>query len=444
VRILHVCNYAERVGGAEVYAHSVVDALRERGYEVALFGASEAEEVDVDGLRVIQRPAHDSSRLVRDPAALSAVREYVGRFRPTLIHAHNVFSISLDVLQYLWTCGIPLLHTVHDFQLLCPNSWCVRGDGSPCPGGAGAQCFEHDCQRNYPFEPSGVLLAALRHKLLAPRTKLAIAPSRYLVARLQAHGWRDVRHLPYFVKLPPAVPRERSPHELLYVGRLEPEKGVGLLIDALPRIRAVAPEVRLTVLGSGTQQHALQSMAASLRLGPSVRFLSKVPRSEVARHCESAALCVLPSVWTENSPLVAYECLHSGLPMVGSRLGGIPELIDPDCGLTFNPGDPEDLARAVTDFLQLPKHQRDAMSSACMARSAMYDLAGHLNQLEAFYATLLSDRQTAPPSDPLLSPDLLSILERAIAAPPPPRQPFSPLQALRALARSLGLPKLRR
>ncbi len=445
MRILHFCNYADRIGGAEVYAHALIEALRARGHAVALFGASSEREVDKDDLRVIQRPHYDPTRLVQDGPALNALKEYMERFRPEVVHAHNVFSVALEVVDWLGHCGVPLVQTVHDYQLLCPNSWCVHGDGMPCAGGAGSQCFHHDCQRNYPYDSWGVLLSALRQRLASSGTAIAIAPSSYLVERLRNHGWQRVRHLPYFIDgLVPVQGAARANYELLYVGRLEREKGVEFLLAAMPTILAAIPRAHLTLVGGGSQEHALREQAGLGKLGSSTRFLTQVPRHELAAHYARAAACILPSVWTENSPLVAYECLQAGLPMLGSRIGGIPELIEPGCGFTFAPRDPEDLARTVIRFLRLPLTEREQMSAAARQRAKAHDRARHLAAIEELYREVLS-----LPSQPARRmnglEELYPILHQVgtdLLRGSGPGPGSTPLDVLRSIARELGLPKV--
>ena len=444
VRILHFCNYADLIGGAEVYAHGLVEAQRAGGHEVALFGASPEAELDRPGLRVIQRPLYDVHRLVQDPAALAALREYLQRFQPDVIHVHNVFSVALAVLHHLGTCGIPVLQTVHDFQLLCPNSWCVRGDGSPCPGGAGAQCFQHRCQENYPYDAWAVLLSALRQQLQSASTRIAVAPSAYLTERLRANGWPDVRHVPYFVDFQcPTRTGPRASNELLYVGRLEPEKGLKVLLTAMVGIRRVLPEVRLTLIGGGSLLDELRGLADRLRLGASVRFLAKLPRTEIAAHYASATLCILPSIWSENSPLVAYECLRSGLPIVGSRLGGIPELVD-GCGDTFSAGDSDDLCLKVLAFLRLPLTERERISQAALDRARTFERSRHLPVIESLYAELVAVSHSSPPGLPWFTPDSLAVLHQVGLERAQRPSSVAPLEVLRAIARGLGLPRVLR
>lgn len=439
MRILHFCNYAERIGGAEVYAHALMAAQRDGGHTVALFGASPERELDQPELRVVRRPLYDADHLVGDERTLKALDDFLARFRPDVVHAHNLFSVALQVVAHLGKTGLPLVHTVHDYQLLCPNSWCVRGTGEICPGGAGAQCFQHGCQENYPFDAWQVLLAAERQRIVERITRVALAPSRALCERLQAHGWRDVRHLPYFVDFEPAPPtRSGSGSELLFAGRLQREKGVNVLLLAMPRIVAQRPSAQLTVVGAGPESGSLKRMVRDLALERAVRFVEGVRREQLAEHYARASLCVLPSVWAENSPLVAYECLVSGLPMVGSRIGGIPDLIEPDCGFTFRPRDHADLAQGVLRYLDLSPAQRQLVSDAARARARSLGKAEHLRSIEQVYGEVgnsPSETLTTETKERLV---MLAELERqrGQSAPVPARE------RARRLARSLGLPKI--
>jgi glycosyltransferase involved in cell wall biosynthesis len=438
VRVLHFCNYADRVGGAEVYAHALIEALRSRGHEVALFGASPRGERDEPSLRVVERPVFEPQRLVRDAPVLEALTEFVQRFRPDVVHVHNLFSVALEVVEALGGIGRPIVHTVHDFQLLCPNSWCIRGDGAVCPGGAGAQCFQHRCQENYPYDAWSVLLAAVRQQLASRAASIAIAPSEYLAERLTAHGWRSVRQIPYFIDFVPVPEIPRGTADLLYVGRLEREKGVRVVLDALPEVIRAFPEARLTVLGTGSQERDLREHVKRLVLEPAVRFLSHVPREELPAHYARATACLLPSLWTENSPLVAYECLAAGLPMIGSRRGGIPELIEPDCGLTFEANSPADLARAVLSFLGLSAEQRNRMSVSGRIRSRRHGKAEHLDAIERTYRDAADlPMASAPARYSELLPVIAQLEAERRHAPTAAAVTF-----VRDLARKLGLPKV--
>jgi len=412
VRILQINNYADPVGGAEIYALALARELTERGHMVVFFGTSPDREEDAESLRVVRRPRYDVRFLFNDPLVRDALEATVTRSRPELLHVHNVFSLGVDVLEFLGTTGIPIVQTVHDFGLLCPNSWCVWGDGSPCPGGAGAKCFLHDCQRNYPYDPEVALHTLLKQRTLAGIVDLAICPSRYLAERMRANGSSDVRHLNYFVDpIAAGAAGERDSKELVFIGRLEPEKGVEHLLEAMPHILRVDPSVHLTVIGGGTLADPLAARARSLGLGSSATFQSHVPRAELGRVYATATACVLPSIWSENSPLVAYECLAAGLPMIASRIGGIPELVEEGLGgFTFTPRDPRDLAEKALRLLDLPPGERARMSVAMRAAAEGFRIEAHLDRIEGLYDEVRSRPRSTFGARSTIDRDLLAVL----------------------------------
>jgi len=444
VRILQFNNYADPVGGAEVYALALTRELGRRGHEVGLFGTSPDREVDEPHLRVVRRPRYDAAVLAEEPAVRAALLRFAGAVRPELVHVHNVYSLGLDTLVALGTLGVPIVQTVHDFSLLCPNAWCVRGDGTNCAGGAGAQCFAHGCDKNYPFDPEVALHTLAKQRALRERVDLTLCPSVRLCELMRAHGARDVRRLPYVIEPIPGPldgAAQRAEHELVFLGRLEPEKGVDTLLAAMPAILAGEPRTRLTIVGGGSLAEPLERRARELALGDAVRFQRQLPRAELGRFYATATACVLPSIWTENSPLVAYECLSAGLPMLASERGGLPELLEGGAGgFTFRAGDARHLAERALAFLALPRAERERLSTWLRARAATLAPGPHLERVEALYAEALA---TPARSAPALDEDLLAALD-AVGRGPGPRVPAGALERLRGIARALGLPKLTR
>lgn len=416
MKILQMSAYADRVGGAEIYLHGLADELERRGHTVGRFGTSPDRETDERLLRVLRRPRFDPTRLLRDDEVTRALVDFVARFAPDLIHVHNLYALSLDTDLFLGALACPVVQTVHDYSILCPNAWCVHHDGTLCPGGAGLKCFEHDCRENYPFDARMVLYALLRQRLLRRVVDVMICPSRYLADLLSQHGFREVCHVFNYVDveklaLPEVARDERS---LLYLGRLDPEKGVDILLEAMPLVLAEEPRTHLTVVGDGSVAASLRQQAADLGLSESVRFHAKVPYDEVARFYATATLMILPSIWCENSPLTAYECHVAGLPMVGARIGGIPDLVmDGETGYLVTPRSAADLATKVVKLLRSPD-ERESMSERLRERAKRYTREANVDQVEAIYDRLIRrdpmDARAAG-ADLVLDDDLLAALQ---------------------------------
>jgi len=326
---------------------------------------------------------------------------------------HNVSHFPASFVGAFLASDVPVIMTVHDYSLLCPNSWCVLPDGTQCEGGAGQKCFEHGCESNYPYDPPVVAATAIRARFLRRCVARFISPSTPLADLCQEAGFDPVQVLPYFAE--PATlthaldPAEQDPHRILFLGRLEREKGVTYLIQAMPRILASDPEARLSIVGEGTQSETLRQQALELGIQDQVEFHGKVPHTEVQRLLGRARVNVLPSVWSENSPVTCYESFSVGLPMVASHLGGLPELVrEGVTGLLARPRDPVDLADKILRIL-LSDELHAKLSDAARLELQRYDPDAHLEQMDALYAG--ASKASVGQHEAQLDKDLTAITE---------------------------------
>ena len=169
---------------------------------------------------------------------------------------------------------------------------------------------------------------------------------------------------------------------LVFVGRLAPVKGLRVLLEALGQLPD--PNVRLTIVGDGSERATLEAMAAPL--GERVRFTGYLSQEEVAEILTTANAFVLPS-FAEGVPVVLMEAMAAGLPVMATRITGVPELVeDGVSGHLVTPGDPAALARAITELADLPDGGM-AMGQAGRAMvQAEFDIAGEAARLAALFA----------------------------------------------------------
>jgi glycosyltransferase involved in cell wall biosynthesis len=414
MRILEVNTFASPVGGAEIYMHTLVDELRRRGHAVGVFAGSPDEDVDEGERRIVKRPDWSGRDLVHDAALVEAFERFARAFAPDLVHCHNLHSFPVSFLSAARRLRVPLVLTAHDFGLLCPNSWCVRGDGTVCEGGAGAKCFAgHGCEQNYPYDGRVVLSVKLRAELAKRVFDRVTAPSQYLADRLAAHGFRGALGLPLWVdttkaaSLPQGVERESD--LVLFVGRLVREKGVEFLVRAWPLVRAARPTARLLVVGGGPELERLRALAAELGLDAAAVLPGKVPHAEVQGLMARATCQVLPSIWCENSPLTTYESYLAGLPMIASDIAGLPAMVRPgETGLLARPRDPQDLAARILELLG-DRALQQRLAAGCRASVARFSRDVHMERLVALFDEVVAagprpDGDGAPlPDDDLLA-----------------------------------------
>jgi len=218
---------------------------------------------------------------------------------------------------------------------------------------------------------------------------LFIAPSRFLLNKHQEFGWNPDRfvHIPNPARLNGTETAPGAGGHVLFFGRLSREKGVRTLIEAFTKTQT---EVQLAIAGDGADRAALEAMAARQGKGR-IRFLGFLTAEPLGRAIDSARAVVVPSEWYENAPMAILEAFSHGKPVIGARIGGVPEMIDDGVnGFLFEPGDAEDLRNKLESFLALPEGRVREMGRA--ARSTVqteYSAASHYNRLMQAYSTAM-------------------------------------------------------
>lgn len=334
--------YPEEGSGAGSFVRD--HARTVTGHEVVVLHLASpgppALDLGSDGIPVVRLP----SRMPRPGLSVLADAQSVARglrllrgrgFRPDLIHAH-VFGAGLAALPAARALRIPLVLSEH-------YSGLARGE--------------------VPRRGRAVAAAAYR----AAHT--VTAPSASLSATIQGvvPGVR-VRVVPNPVDTerftPPAARPPAPPHRLLAVASLVPVKGVAMLVDALAELGSESPDVRLTVIGEGPERAGIERRVREAGLHALVTLAGRRTRAEVADEMRRSHLIVAPSEWETFSVVVA-EALCSGLPVLATRVGALPELVDAGSGRLVDPS-----AAALADGLRSMLPELDSFEPAAIAEMA--------------------------------------------------------------------------
>ncbi len=297
-----------------------------------------------------------AAKVIYSREARDKLRRLIAVAPPTMAHAHSVYHhISPSIFPLLKRAGVPLVMSVHDLKLACPAYTMLR-NGRPCEdcrGGRIHNAVRHSCIKGSRALSALVAAETAVHRTLGLYSGTVdkfVVPSRFYIEKLVEWGWRRERfvHVPNFVDTAALRPAPGAGQGFVYFGRLSPEKGVGTLIRAVALAR-----LPLTLVGTGPAEAELRALADSL--GAEVRFLGF--RSGDALHdaVRSARAVVVPSVWYENAPVSVLEAYALGKPVIGSNIGGIPELIrEGETGTVVPPHDPRALAEAMARVVAMP------------------------------------------------------------------------------------------
>ena len=375
------CHY--RLPGGEDAVFAAERAMLERhGHEVLVYERSNEEAAH--GLPKALLPLH----AIWNRAAARDVKRIIQTKNVDAVHIHNtLLLLSPAVVRAAKHTGVPVVQTLHNFRLFCPNGILLRGGQvcEDCPHHGLACAVRHRCYRGSLAQTLVVAAAYGLHRLLGTWrgvTMVALTEfdRRKLLEFNRLHPMFDADRLvvkpnPVCVPDGPVTPWEPRKNQMLFAGRLEELKGLRTVLEAWRLLGDTAPT--LLVAGEGP----LGDWARAQNL-PNVRFLGRLSRTELhARMAESRAV-VAASLCYESFALVPAEAHALGTPVLASDLGNVGASVQPGVdGLRFTPGDANALAGAVRALGQM---SFDCNAIAARARST-YSEEENYNALMRFY-----------------------------------------------------------
>lgn len=383
MRILLSNKFYYRRGGDCIYMLNLEQLLREHGHEVAVFAMDYPENQETPWRKYFPRNMSRLMALTRpfgSHEVKSKFNKLLDDFRPDVVHLNNIHTqLSPIIAEQAHIRGIRTVWTLHDYKLLCPRYDCLRDGKTVCElcfGGDKTYCKTFRCMK-------GSRLASLvgykeavmwSRPRLEACTDLFICPSRFMAEKMAQGGFRrdKLRVLCNFIDVEKCRKDDYAKDDYYcYVGRLSHEKGVATLVEAAARL-----PYRLKVIGGGPLSEELRIKNEELK--GNVEFLGFRQWDDIKDIVGKAKFTVIPSEWYENNPLSVIEAECLGTPVLGARIGGIPELIDEDMnGMTFESGNADDLAGKIK-----------AMYSADFDYKAIADAAMERYNAESYYGEI--------------------------------------------------------
>lgn len=353
MRILLSNKFYYRRGGDCVSMLNTEQLLRERGHEVAVFAMDYPENLDTPWRKYFPQNMSKLMALTRPFGSHEVKRKFnklLDDFRPDVVHLNNIHTqLSPVIAELAHGRGIRMVWTLHDYKLLCPRYDCLRSGKDICElcfGGDKTPCKAYKCMKGSRLASEiGYREAVVwNRERLEACTDLFICPSRFMAEKMAQGGFRKdkLRVLCNFIDVEKCRKDNYSKDDYYcYVGRLSHEKGIATLVEAAAQL-----PYRLKVIGGGELSEELK--VKSEELGGNIEFLGYRQWEEIKEIAGRARFTVIPSEWYENNPLSVIEAECIGTPVLGARIGGIPELIDEGAnGMTFESGDTADLAEKI-------------------------------------------------------------------------------------------------
>jgi glycosyltransferase involved in cell wall biosynthesis len=422
--LLTINNYYYRRGGAETvfFEHNrIFEAL---GWNVVPFAMQHpknvptpwskffVEEIEFGTQYSVLAQLKRASKVIYSVEARRNLARLLDSVQPDIAHAHNIYHhISPSILGLLKSRGLPTVLTLHDLKIACPAYLMLAPDGicERCKGGKLYNVLVHRCIKESSALSAVVMLEAMLHRLIGSYSHCVsrfVVPSRFVIAKLSEWGVPTnlFRYVPNFVDVARYRPNFTPGAAFVYFGRIAREKGLATLIRA-----AAAAHCRLIVIGTGPDLENLRALAQEQQAD--VEFPGFLAGEALHDAVRAARAVVLPSEVYENAPMTVLEAYALGKPVIGARIGGIPELIrENETGMSFVSGDAASLGAvlratvALSDAAieELGRNARrwvEAEFTADAYRRRILEVYGELG-VETANATPLADLRIGKSSHP--------------------------------------------
>lgn len=372
MKILIINKFLYPKGGDAISALATGDLLKAKGHEVVFWGMKNendppyphrdifVDEVELNFSCSIKQQLKIAGNMLYSLEAKAKVEKLIQRVgKPDIVHLHNfAHQISPSILHVFKKYKIPCVMTMHDYKLVCA-SYSMMAHGKVCEkcvGGTYSNCFREGCVKNSKAKSLlNTIEMYLHHKFLHiyDLIDVFISPSRFLKDKLSAMGLKgQIEVLPHFINAGSFVPCYGAQEKTIcYVGRLSKEKGIGVLIKAMKSV----PDVRLKIIGDGPLRGELEQEVRQEGVR-NVDFLGYRTGDHLKNAIGTSLFAVVPSECYEVFGLTTIESFALGKPVIGSRIGGIPELVkDGETGLLFEPSNAQDLADKIRTLVSQPE-----------------------------------------------------------------------------------------
>ncbi len=367
MKVLLINKFLYPKGGAETYTFKLGDILYKNGHSVQYFGLENPKNIvgntansyvsDMDFNTGIRKNLKAPFRIIYSTEARKKIKKVLYEFQPDVVHMNNIQfhltpSIILEIEKYRRKTGrkVKIVYTAHDYQLICPSHGLFDTDIKVCEkclGGNYTHCLRTKCMKNSRAKSFLAMADAYfwKYSKAYSYIDVIICPSEFLKRKLdtQARFANKTVALHNFIE-PCQIEKSSKGDYVLEFGHLCRDKGTLTLLEVAKRMS----NVRFVFAGYGVAEAEIKKVSNAEYVG--------FKTGEELKNLIANAMCsVYPSEWYENCPFSVIESQQYGTPVVGSRMGGIPELIEEGkTGLMFEAGNADDLENKLRYLLETP------------------------------------------------------------------------------------------
>ena len=364
MKILLVNKFHYLKGGSEKYYFDLAKLLQEHGHEVAFFTMKDEKNIKTDCKEYFVENSDMNSKnplkafdIIYSRKNKKVMEKALDEFKPDIVHLNNFQrQLSASIIKPIKKRNIPIVFTAHDLQAICPAIVMLDNEKNICEKclrGKYVNCIKGKCVKNSGLKS---ILGAVERKyyrwkkIYSRKIDKIIAPSEFYKLKLIQDGITEnkIEALHNFINIEDYNVTIEDEGYALYYGRIIKEKGVLNLIKAFKNIK----NSKLYIAGDGQDIEKVKKYIHENNMDDTVKLLGYLNSSQVKEYVRKARFIVVPSIWYENCPYSVLETLAMGKPIIGSNLGGIPELVkDNETGLIYKYNSVIELEEKMNDLL---------------------------------------------------------------------------------------------
>ena len=400
MKILMISNMLFPMGGVETYMMSISEELKRLGHEVEFFGMEDKRNTLTNKFGIYKRNIDYKKLSIKTLTyPMSVIYSFNSRrklkkllklYKPDIIHLNTInFNITPSIISLISKFRIPIIKTIHDAQIACPNHRLfIEHKMEPCTRcihGNYTNCFKNKCISNSRSKSLIATIESYFYHIKKTYLKIDkyILPSKFMLNIHLTNGIPSskMEYLINFSRLNIPSDYPYKGDYVIYFGRISAEKGIGTLIKAIKELK----EIMFYFVGTGPMSSDLESI-------DNVKLLGYKQGDELTTLISRAKLSVYPSEWYENSPLSVLESQALGTPVIAANIGGIPELITEKTGLLFKSGDYVDLKTKI-NLLFNDEKLLDDMTHACKNNNFVLGVEQYSAKLIEIYKNMIEEKR---------------------------------------------------
>ena len=388
-------------GGSDRYQLDLGDMLSEHGHEVIPFAAESPDNIQTKWseyfprrVDFVQPTIGDVARYIYSFDAKKKLHKLLDKKHIDVAHLHIYYGqLTASILSVLSNRDIPIVQTLHEYKIVCPVYTATKNSAqcTRCRPGIYGSCLRYRCNRGSLGRSLLSTIESYTSLIFGSHEKISkfICVSDYQKKIVSEMGVpeRKLHTIHNFVKLDELEKNITLGDYVLYFGRIEKIKGINTLLQASAKL----PNIPLIIVGDGGYRTELEAIIKDKKL-KHVRFLGYKSGVELSNLIAKCRFSVVPSEWPETFGLTTLETYVKGHPVIGSRIGGIPEVISDGCdGLLVTPGDVNELATAIKHLWNSPKIVLAMGKSAQLKAINTFGPEQHYSKIINIYRSIVKD-----------------------------------------------------